>query len=161
VSRALDAPLAALVHDLRETGAVTVRTPLGEGPLLAAETTISLGGSVVVKVHPSLTSGDARWQQHLRAVEERLAPLDVLGSWTASVKRIEGALRWVIALVAAVAMLLGAARSAGAVRVAWIVIPPAIALLLRHAVRPLVVRLVTWGLRRALGASPADPPPDV
>ena len=161
------APLAALVHDLRENGAITVRTPLGDGPLIAAETTIHLGGSVVVKVHPDLTSLDARWRQHQRAVEARLEPLVVLRSWTASVKRVEGAARWVLALVAAVAMLFGAAGSTGALRIlAWLVIPPAIAFLLRYAVRPLATRVVTWGLRRALGAPGAekagpDPPPAV
>src|ERR1700679_1545790 len=101
------ASLVALIRALRETGAVTVQTPLGEGPLLAAETTIQLGGSVIVKIHPSLLRGDARWRDHQRALEEELAPLRVLASWTASVKRIEGAARWVIALAALVAMVLG------------------------------------------------------
>jgi hypothetical protein len=161
------AALAALIREIGETGAITVRTPLGAGPTIAAETTIHLGGSVVVKVHPDLTKADARWREHERAVRARLEPLSVLASWTASVQRIEGAARWVIAVVAAVVSLFGATRTSGALRtLAWLVVPPAVAFLLRYAVRPLAARLVTWGLRRALGApagagAAPDPPRSV
>ena len=147
-------PLAALIHELREQGAITVRTPLGEGPLLAAETTIHLGGSTIVKIHPDLTRTDARWQEHQRAVEERMEPLRVLQSWTVKVQRVVVAARRVIAVVTAVAMLVGVTSATSAQRAAaWLLIPPAVGLLLRYAVRPLTTRVVTWGLRRALGAA--------
>jgi hypothetical protein len=167
-SASLDARavVAALIRELRDAGAITVRTPLGEGPLLAAETTINLGGSVIVKVHPDITSRDPRWREHERAVQERLEPLAVIASWKAAVERIEGAVRWVTGLVAAIVMLFGATTSTGALRVlAWLVIPPALAFLVRYVARPLAARLVAWAVRRALaspgGQGAPDPPPAV
>jgi hypothetical protein len=149
------APLAALLHEIRDQGAITVRTPHGEGPLLAVETTIHLGGSTIVKIHPDLTRDDARWQEHQRAVEERMEPLRVLRSWTNTVQRVVVAARRVIALATAVAMIVGWRSATTPQRAAaWLLIPPAVGLLLRYAVRPLTTRLVTWGLRRALGAAP-------
>jgi hypothetical protein len=145
--------LASLLDEIRKEGAITVQTPLGDRPGLAAETNIHLGGSVVVKVDPSVTADDPRWEQHQRDVAARLHPLEALRSWTDDVQRIETAVRRVVSVGAGIAAPLGAARSVDALRgLLWAAIPAAFALLAHYAARPLVVRVVTWALRRALAS---------
>ncbi|MEP7126275.1 MAG: hypothetical protein ABJE95_35415, partial [Byssovorax sp.] len=146
-------PLGELLRAFLATGAVTVETRFNGRPeALAAVTSLHLGGVLVVRVDPALRVGALEWTEHRRALASCLAPLAPLTRWLSLLKVPDFIARWlsIPALVATFAA--GTGLHDVQHRWGWALASVGVSLVLRYALRPLLMRTIRWMVERELAA---------